>query len=227
MNKELERLLRQPVQATARQALGGGWSSGTAELNGQRWPCYIQGAGELAVAAYGIRADGSAVLVCSAGKPIKPEILSAAGPCEHHTAWTCEYEHSCGALLFTQTVDGRRWLVIEGLGGHIGFPKGHMELGEDIQAAVARELREEVGITNYTYIDGYRVDSEVITRKKRRKLVTYFLASFSLSRNTLRRQEEELANLWLLPYEEARRRVNTSLDKQLLDQAHRLLSAKE
>ena len=117
-----------------------------------------------------------------------------------------------------------RYLVIEGNSGHIGFPKGHIEQGERIADTVARELREEVGITDFRYIEGFRVDSEVLTRKNRNKMVTYFLAEFDPARNVLHRQEEEIRSIWLLGYVEARERVNTELDKELLDQAEKLLS---
>jgi len=224
-NLWLERLLRRTAQVSASETLEGGWSFGSAELDGLRLPCYAQGTGALPVAAYGLRADGSPVLVCSEGRTIKPEIQAAAGFRERSTVWACQYEHSCGALLFTGSGDRRRWLVIEGTGGHIGFPKGHIEQGEDIAATVRRELREEVHVTNFRYIDSYRVDAQVITRKNREKAVTYFLASFDPAENILRKQEKEIVNLWLLPYEEARSRVNTALDRELIDKAQRLLEA--
>ena len=55
-------------------------------------------------------------------------------------------------------------------------------------------------------------------------MVTYFLAEFDPARNVLHRQEEEIRSIWLLGYVEARERVNTELDKELLDQAEKLLS---
>lgn len=44
--------------------------------------------------------------------------------------------------------DGVRlfWLV-RNVGGHIGFPKGHMEHGETEAETAARELREETGLS--------------------------------------------------------------------------------
>lgn len=221
----LERLLTRTANTVAERQLPGGWSAGTATLDGRRYPCYARGDGALPVAAFGLRPDGSAVLVCGEGHIIKPQIQEALGAWEPETVWTCHYEHSCGALLVVQGEHPTRYLVIEGTGGHIGFPKGHIEAGEDIPATVARELREEVGVTDFTYIEGYRVDSAVTTRNKRHKDVTYFLASFDPARNPLRRQEEEIVNLWLLEYEDARKRVNTELDRELLDKAEALLNA--
>ncbi len=226
IDMQLERLLKRPAQVSAARRLTGGWTAGTAAIGGQAYPCYALGEGKLPVAAYGRRQDGGAVLVCGEGHPIKPRIQEALGRLEPGTVWVCQYEHSCGALLVAEGERPARYLVIEGVGGHIGFPKGHIEAGEDIPAAVARELREEVGVTDFQYIDGYRVDASVVTRKGRDKDVTYFLASFAPSRNCLRCQTEEIRSLWLLDYEDARKRVNTALDRELLDKAEALLNAR-
>ena len=216
---ELEGLLLQKAQVTAVEPFGGGWYAGTAELEGQKFPCWSVGKGLLPVAAYGRRTDGTTVLACGNGRLIKPEITAAAGLREAGTEWACQYEHSCGALLFTKAGTDIHYLIIEGTSGHIGYPKGHMEEGESILDAVARELREEVNVTKFSYMTGFRVDADVITRLNRKKTVTYFLAAFDPAENELRRQEEEVANLWLLPYAEAHARVNTALDRELLEKA--------
>lgn len=221
---ELERLLTRKAEVSLRVRDADGWGAGLARIDGQAYPCYAKGEGLLPVAAYGRRRDGSPVLVCTEGRPIKPELVQELGGREPGIAWTCQYEHSCGALLVVKGERPAKYLVIEGTGGHIGFPKGHIEQGESIADTVARELREEVGITNFTYIDGFRVDAEVLTRKNRQKTVTYFLAEFDPVRNVPRRQEEEVKSIWLLGYEEARARVNTELDKELLDKAEKRLS---
>lgn len=225
MEKQLEGLLGRNAAVTVSRRLSGGWQAGTAEIDGERFPCYALGADEQPVAAYGLRADGTAVLICGAGRPIKPRIQEALGEREADTVWSCLYEHSCGALLVVRDAQPPRYLVIEGTGGHIGFPKGHIEAGEQIADTVARELREEVGVTDFAYIEGYRVDAEVVTNKNHRKAVTYFLASFDPARNRLRPQAEEILHIWLLEYEDARKRVNTELDRQLLDRADALLRA--
>lgn len=229
MAHELEQLFTQTAEVTARERLRGDCAAGEAVVGGETHPCYALGGrleGKLPVIAFGLRGDGSHVLICGEGHIIKPEIRVTLGEQEKGTQWTCYYEHSCGALLYTRSGGTLRYLVIQGTGGHIGFPKGHIEDGEDIADAVRRELREEVGVTRFQYVDGYRVDSHVITRKRHHKDVTYFLASFDPSRSGVRRQEEEIVHIWLLEYEEARKRVNTELDRELLDKAHALLSEK-
>lgn len=219
----LEQLLTRSAQVHASQELPGGWYAGTAELGGLKYPCCSTGTGLLPVVAFGRRPNGTTLLICSEKHLIRPRIQEALGEREPQTVWTCYYEHSCGALLVVLDERPIRYLVIEGTGGHIGFPKGHIEAGEDLPDTVARELQEEVGVTDFTYISGYRVDSTVTTRKKRHKDLTYFLASFDPSRNHLRCQAEEIRELWLLEYDDARKRVNTELDRVLLDRAEALL----
>ncbi|RKJ75150.1 NUDIX domain-containing protein [Butyricicoccus sp. 1XD8-22] len=221
---EWEQLLAKAAEVTERGQAADVWQTGLARIDGQAYPCYAKGKDALRVAAYGRRPDGSVVLACAEGRPIKPELQKELGGREPGTVWTCQYEHSCGALLIVKGERPARYLVIEGNSGHIGFPKGHIEQGERIADTVTRELREEVGIIDFRYIEGFRVDSEVLTRKNRNKTVTYFLAEFDPSRNVLHRQEEEIRSIWLLGYAEARERVNTELDRELLDQAEKLLS---
>ncbi len=221
---EWDQLLSKAAEVTERGQATDGWQTGLARIDGQAYPCYAKGKDALHVAAYGRRPDGSVVLACAEGRPIKPELQQELSGREQGTVWTCQYEHSCGTLLIVKGERPARYLVIEGNSGHIGFPKGHIEQGERIADTVARELREEVGITDFRYIEGFRVDSEVLTRKNRNKMVTYFLAEFDPARNVLHRQEEEIRSIWLLGYVEARERVNTELDKELLDQAEKLLS---
>ena len=46
----------------------------------------------------------------------------------NQTNYICLYEKSCGAVLFTNTDGERKYLLIKNMSGHIGFPKGHIEL---------------------------------------------------------------------------------------------------
>lgn len=228
-NKELELLLNTEVSFLPEEQLDMICRRGTAtDEDERRYPCYEVGlsrGSRIPVLAYGERPDGTDFLVCGEGHVIKPDLYELLGKWEPEATWFCYYEHSCGAVLFNRSAEhGLRYLVIEGVGGHIGYPKGHIEAGETILDAVARELREEVGVTDYAYVEQYRVDSHVITKKGRWKDVTYYLAEFDPAQNDLKMQVEELKNVWLLDYETARERVNTDLDRYLIDKAHAMLS---
>ena len=54
-----------------------------------------------------------------------------------------EYEKSCGAVVFRIGERGPEALVIHQNAGHWGFPKGHVEPGEDEEQTALREILEE------------------------------------------------------------------------------------
>ena len=55
------------------------------------------------------------------------------------------YEKSCGFVVYKKIDNINYYLLIKSLNGDVGFPKGHMELGEtEIQTAI-RELKDEMG----------------------------------------------------------------------------------
>jgi len=64
-------------------------------------------------------------------------------------------EKSCGAVIFTQNPE-RKYLLLHYEGGHWDFVKGHVESGETEKETVLRETREEVGITELSFLDGFR-----------------------------------------------------------------------
>ena len=51
-------------------------------------------------------------------------------------------------LVLRRNKDEDKFLIIQHVKGHWGFPKGHLELGEESQEAALRELKEETGIEN-------------------------------------------------------------------------------
>ena len=111
-------------------------------------------------------------------------------------------EKSCGGVVFTRTDSAIRYLIIRHRGGHCGFPKGHMEPGEDEQTTALREIREEVGLSTML-VDGFRETETYPLPNKAgaMKQVVYFLAEFS--GQEILTQPEEIADAYLLPYEDA------------------------
>ena len=69
---------------------------------------------------------------------------------------TPERAKSAGVVAYRETPKGRLFLLLNYPQGHWDFVKGHVEEGEtDIQAAV-REAREETGITDLVFRDGFK-----------------------------------------------------------------------
>ena len=67
-----------------------------------------------------------------------------------------ERARSAGAVVYRETPEGPLFLLLNYPQGHWDFVKGHVEEGEtDVQAAV-REAREETGITDLDFEDGFK-----------------------------------------------------------------------
>jgi 8-oxo-dGTP pyrophosphatase MutT (NUDIX family) len=64
-------------------------------------------------------------------------------------------EKSCGAVIFRQNSE-RKYLLLHYEGGHWDFVKGHVEGSETEMETVLRETHEEVGITDLSFIEGFR-----------------------------------------------------------------------
>ena len=61
-------------------------------------------------------------------------------------------EVSSGGVVFRRFADGHKYLLILDAHGNWGFPKGHLEPGEDAVAAARREFEEETGLLSYGLI---------------------------------------------------------------------------
>ena len=136
------------------------------------------------------------------------------------------YEYSCGAVVFTMVNGAPHYLLIrqnDQTEGCHGFPKGHMEPGEDECATALREIREEVGVSA-TILNGFRAEEHYPLPNKPGvvKQVVYFLAEFS--GQEIHHQVEELTEAYLLPYEEALQMLTFEEAKQILIEAHHFLS---
>ena len=134
-----------------------------------------------------------------------------------------KHEKSCGGLVFTRENGTIRYLIIRHLGGHCGFPKGHMEPGESEQETAIREIREETGLA-VSLVEGFRAeDSYPLPNKPGvRKEVVYFLAEFSGQGISI--QPEEISEAYLVSYEEALALLPFPEAKRILTGAHCFLN---
>ena len=132
-----------------------------------------------------------------------------------------QYEKSCGGVVFTRTNGEIRYLIIRHIGGHCGFPKGHMESGECEQDTALREIREEVGL-NVSLMDFRMEDSYPLPSKPEvMKQVVYFPAEFS--GQCIRTQPEEIKDAYLVSYEEAMALLPFPETKRILTEVHHFL----
>ncbi|MDP2910969.1 MAG: NUDIX domain-containing protein [Candidatus Omnitrophota bacterium] len=93
-------------------------------------------------------------------------------------------EFSAGAMVFKREGNGILFLIVYSKRNKLwGFPKGHLEQGESVEQAAAREIKEETGLGNLEFINGFKEDVMYETVSKRlpfkgqkiEKYVTYFL----------------------------------------------------
>ncbi|MDP2921804.1 MAG: NUDIX domain-containing protein [Candidatus Omnitrophota bacterium] len=93
-------------------------------------------------------------------------------------------EFSAGAVIFKKEGGQILFLVIYSRRNNIwGFPKGHIESGESEKDAAIREIKEETGLDNLRFVEGFseKVMYETVSKRlpfkgqRIEKYVTYFL----------------------------------------------------
>lgn len=55
-------------------------------------------------------------------------------------------EKSCGAVVYTTKNGEIEYLLVQMMGGHYSFPKGHVESGESEEQTALREIKEETDL---------------------------------------------------------------------------------
>jgi 8-oxo-dGTP pyrophosphatase MutT (NUDIX family) len=130
-----------------------------------------------------------------------------------------QYERSCGGVVFTRQNGTVYYVIIRHLGGHCGFPKGHMEPGETQRQTALREIREEVGL-DCVLMDGFCEEEwySLPERSGLQKQVVYFLAQYA--DHTLSAQPQEVAEVYLLPYAQALEKLTFAEARQILQKAN-------
>ena len=133
----------------------------------------------------------------------------------------CLYEHSCGAIVYRIIRGEVRFLIIQNKKScNWGFPKGHMERGEDERATAYREVLEETGI-HADFLPDFKYKSEYSIQNRIEKKVVIFLATTEDTHTIIQREEIE-EYLWL-GYEKAMNTLKFPNDKQMLTKAKEYL----
>ena len=106
-------------------------------------------------------------------------------------------EVSAGIILFNES-KGRKFLLLNYPSGHWDFVKGKMEDGEDTKTTALRETKEETGITDIDFCEGFEEDIEYYFRiegEEIHKKVIFFLGKTDTIDIIL--SHEHLDYIWL------------------------------
>lgn len=124
---------------------------------------------------------------------------------------TREHQHSCGAVIFRNTPEGREYLLVRQRKGHWSFSKGHMEGAETEEETARREILEETGLA-VRFLPGFRTEYTYEKEPGIMKTVTFFLAE--ASEGALDFQKEELLDAGWFSAEEALKLITYERDRK-------------
>jgi 8-oxo-dGTP pyrophosphatase MutT (NUDIX family) len=131
-------------------------------------------------------------------------------------------EKSCGAVIFRRN-GANRYLLLHYEGGHWDFVKGHVEKGESEKQTTLRETEEEAGITDITFIEGYREPISYYYRRAgrtvRKEVIFYLLETKT---EQVRLSREHVGFDWL-SYDRAMERLTYKNAKDTLQKAQEFL----
>ena len=122
-------------------------------------------------------------------------------------------EKSCGIIVF----DDDKVLLIKHNGGHISFPKGHVEDGETPKETAIRETFEETGIEAEIISDEFFVNT-YSPKENHMKDVYFFIGIKKGGR--LMPQLEEVSLCDFFSYEDAMKELTFEIDRRFLKQAY-------
>ncbi len=105
-------------------------------------------------------------------------------------------EKSCGCIV----IDNDKVLLVKQNDGHIAFPKGHIEKGENEEECALRETYEETGL-KVKILQGYRYTQTYFVKNDVLKEVVYFIAR--KESGILCKQEKEISSLGFYSFSEA------------------------
>jgi 8-oxo-dGTP pyrophosphatase MutT (NUDIX family) len=132
-------------------------------------------------------------------------------------------ERSAGILLFSESGGKKLFLLLHYPSGHWDFIKGRIEKNEQPKEAAMREAKEETGITDIEFINGFeeRIQySYQFNGKIVRKEVVFFLAKTKTT--DVKISDEHLDYTWL-EFDDAFKKTTYQNAKELLIKSKSLI----
>lgn len=132
-------------------------------------------------------------------------------------------ERSAGIVLYLEKPEGNLFLLLNYPTGHWDFVKGKIEQGEDEYQTAIRETKEETGIADIEFIDGFKeninynfqFEGELIYKE-----VVFFLAKTKTEK--VKVSHEHLDYIWL-DFKNSMEKITYQNAKNILSKANKLL----
>lgn len=133
-------------------------------------------------------------------------------------------ETSAGVVIYRKEKNDTKYLLLNYPAGHWDFVKGKMEKNEKpIQTAI-RETKEETGLSDLNFIEGFEEKIDYHFQHEGRlihKQVLFYLAESKTRKVTL--SYEHLDYAWL-DFEQSLKRITYCNAKKILEKANAFLS---
>lgn len=131
-------------------------------------------------------------------------------------------ERSAGAILYRESPLGKLYLLLNYPSGHWDFVKGNIEKGETFKQTTLREIKEETGITDVSFVEGfenkveyhYQRDGELVHKE-----VVFFLAKTATEHVEI--SFEHLGFIWL-KYSDALKKLTYKTAQGMLKKVNEL-----
>lgn len=135
-------------------------------------------------------------------------------------------DKSFGTVPVKRDGQNIKFLLVKHKAGHWGFPKGHPKEGENELDCASRELREETGVKNFYLKPEIKFEENYNCEQNGEqcdKFVTYFLCF--INENFEQRKEfiEEIPEIALLDYEQAKLILTHDEAREILNNAYNII----
>ena len=135
-------------------------------------------------------------------------------------------EVSAGIILYNNDNDQIQFLVLKYPGGHWDFVKGKMENSEEPKQTAIRETKEETGIIDVEFIDGFNEEISYtfyVKNKEINKKVIFYLGNTKSTEIII--SHEHLDFAWL-NFKDAIERITYENAERVLTKANNLLQSR-
>lgn len=136
-------------------------------------------------------------------------------------------EKSSGAIIFRKEGGKIYYLLLNYGNGYWGFPKGRQEKGEEDLETARREIKEETGLEDLEFINGFKEIIKYYFQRKRgnKKILIFKEVIFYLAKTQKKEIKisfEHLGFKWL-PYNKAIKQTTFKNAKNILRKANDFL----